>query len=57
MCEVASSTYEGYWYDARTGKKLSDSHNVTYKITAYDLEDDESRVLEESTSDILMRVS
>ena len=51
-CEIASSTYQGYWYDARTGQKLSDSYSVTYKITAYDLEDGDTRVLTESTSDI-----
>ena len=52
MCGVASKTYKGYWYDTRTGQKLDDSYDVTYKITAYDLEEGEERVLTESTSDI-----
>ena len=52
LCGIASKTYKGYWYDTRTGQKLDDSYDVTYKITAYDLEEGEERVLTESTSDI-----
>ena len=52
LSEIASSTYKGYWYDPRTGQKLSDSYDVTYRITAYDLEEGETRVLTESTGDL-----
>lgn len=52
LCAIASSTYKGYWYDARTGQKLDDSYDITYRMTAYDLEEGTETVLTESTGDI-----
>ncbi len=52
LCEVASKTYQGYWYVQGTGQKLGDSYDITYKMTAYDLAEGDTRVLVENTGDI-----
>ena len=49
LCEVASKTYEGYWYVPETGEELGDSYEVEYKATVYDLATGDTIVLVEMT--------
>ena len=35
--ERTGHVYQGYWYDTRTGKRLSDSYANTYRVMVYDL--------------------
>ena len=49
LCEVASKTYEGYWYVPESGEKLGDSYDVEYKATVYDLVTGDAIVLVETT--------
>lgn len=49
LCEVASKTYEGYWYVPETGEELGDSYDVEYKATVYDLATGDTIVLVETT--------
>jgi hypothetical protein len=36
-----TANYDGYWYDPRTGERLSDSYNNDYRLTIYDRVDKE----------------
>ncbi len=49
LCEVASKTYEGYWYVPETGEELGDSYDVEYKAAVYDLATGDTIVLVEMT--------
>ena len=49
LCDIASKTYEGYWYVPETGERLDDSYDVEYKATVYDLVTGDTTVLVEMT--------
>lgn len=44
---LRSKTYSGYWYDPRTGEKVSDAYEITFSLAAYDLLTGEEVVFED----------
>jgi len=44
---LRSKTYSGYWYDPRTGEKVSDAYERTFSLAAYDLLTGEEVVFED----------
>ena len=43
---LRSKNYNGYWYDTRTGEKVSDSYEKSFSLVAYDLLTGEKEDLE-----------
>ena len=48
--ERTSHSYVGYWYEVGTGRKVSDSYENTYSVTAYDLVTGEKQTMDDSDS-------
>lgn len=47
---LMSKTYSGYWYDPRTGQKVSDAYNTTFSVVAYDLMTGQQETIEDRVS-------
>ena len=45
-----SHVYQGYWYNTRTGQRLSSSYSNSYEVTVYDLVTQECKVLAEGSN-------
>ena len=46
--ERTDHVYEGYWYDVRTGERVSSQYENSYRVAVYDLTTGEMQVLAES---------
>ena len=42
--EMINKDYKGYWYNSKTGEKMEDAYDCTYRITAFDLVTGEQEV-------------